>query len=138
MEVITREEIRSIPDIHKLIQRQTEQLRYLNEKATSVPSGLAEGEKVQTSPDNSAGKYIDAAADLNREILQAQTELLELQRKAALFIETLPTDTETQRLTVKVMRYRYIKCYHWWEVSKLLGYDERWIRRIESQCISDL
>lgn len=136
--MITRDEIRRIPDLHKSIDRKKEQLRYLQEKATSVPSGLSEGERVQTSPSNTAGKYSDAAADLNREIRQDQLELTELQSRASLFIETLPTDTETQRLTVKVMRYRYIKCYHWWEVSELLGYDERWIRRIESQCICDL
>lgn len=136
--MITCDEIRKIPELHKLIERKTEQLRYLQEKATAVPSGLSEGERVQTSPSNTAGKYSDAAADLNREIRQDQLELTELQSRASLFIETLPTDTETQRLTVKVMRYRYIKCYHWREVSELLGYDERWIRRIESQCISDL
>lgn len=136
--MITRDEIRKIPELHKLIERKTEQLRYLQEKATAVPSGLSEGERVQTSPSNTAGKYSDAAADLNREIRQDQLELAELQSRVSLFIETLPTDTETQRLTVKVMRYRYIKCYHWWEVSEFLGYDERWIRRMEAQCISDL
>ena len=136
--MITREEIRKIPELHKLIQRKTEQLRYLSEKATSVPSGLAEGERVQTSPDNSAGKYIDAAADLNREILQDQMELLELQRKAALFIETLPMDTETNKLAVKILRYRYIKCYSWEEVSDLIGYQQRYIQRLEFDIVDTL
>ena len=135
---MTREEIRKIPELHKSITRKIEQLRYLEEKATAVPSGLSEGERVQTSPNNDAGKYVEAAADLNREILQDQMELLELQRKAALFIETLPMDTEIQKLTVKILRYRYIKCYSWDEVSDLTGYQRRYIQRLEFDVVDTL
>lgn len=136
--MITRDEIRRIPDLHKSIERKKEQLRYLQEKATSIPSGLSESERVQTSPSNSADKYIVEAADLNRDIQQTQLELIELQDKARLFIESLPTETETQKLAAKVMRYRYLKCYTWEEIADLAGYVSRWVQQIEWDIVQDL
>ena len=136
--LITRDEIRKIPELHKLIGRKQAQLRYLNEKATSVSSGLAEGERVQTSPSNSADKYIVEAADLNREIQEVQLELIELQSRTDFFIRTLPRETETQKLAIKIMRYRYLKCYTWDEIADLVGYGTRWIQQIEWDIVQDL
>lgn len=131
--MITRDEIRSIPDLHKSILRDKEQLHFLHEKATSVPSGLSEGERVQTSPDNKAGKYIDAAADLHREILEKEADLMRLQSDAEEFIETVDDS-----LAKKVLRYRYLKCMKWSDIAELLGYVEGYLREIEREAVKEL
>lgn len=130
--MITREDIRYIPRLHKLIERDKEQLLYLREKATSIPS-LEIHERVQTSPSNQSNKYVDAAVDLAKEIADKEDELAELQMKASEFIETVDDD-----LTRKVLRMRYIKCYTWETTGELLGYVPRWIMRLEAEAIKDL
>ena len=130
--MITREEIRYIPRLHKLIERDREQLVYLQEKATCIPS-LQIHERVQTSPSNQSNKYIDAAVDLAREIREKESQLEELQIRAALFIETVDDE-----LTRKVLRMRYLKCYTWETAGELLGYVPRWLMRLEAEAIKDL
>ena len=130
--MITREEIRYIPRLHKLIERDKEQLVYLQEKATCIPS-LQIHERVQTSPTNQSNKYVDAATDLAREITDKEDELAELQSRATLFIETVDDE-----LTRKVLRMRYLKCYTWETVGDLLGYAPRWVMRLEAEAIRDL
>ena len=130
--MITREEIRYIPRLHKLIERDREQLVYLQEKATCIPS-LQIHERVQTSPSNQSNKYVDAAVDLAKEISEKESQLEELQIRAALFIETVDDE-----LTRKVLRMRYIKCYTWETAGELLGYVPRWLMRLEAEAIKDL
>ena len=124
--MITKEELRSIPGLHKSIQRDKEQLRFLHEKATSLPSQLTGTEKVQSSHDNNAGKYIDAAVDLEKEIREKELQLLDLQKEAAEFMNTIDAV-----LTRKVIRYRYMNCYNWDEIATLLGYEVRWLQHLE-------
>ena len=126
--MITREEIRRIPELHKQITRDREQLEFLREKATAVPSSITDNERVQTSPTNEGNKYIEAAVDLAREITAKDFKLAELQERAAVFIDSI-----AEPLPKKVMAYRYLKCCSWGEVSKLLGYDERYLRRLEDR-----
>ena len=129
--MITRDEIRSILELHNSIMRKKEQLYYLQEKATAVPSGLSDGERVQTSPSNTADRYIVEAADLNREIMDTETKLIELQRRTSLFI-----DTVQDPLARKVLKYRYLECMRWHEIADLLGYTEGYLRQIERTTIT--
>lgn len=131
--MITRDEIRSIPELHKSITRDKEHLRYLNEKATCIPSMNTERERVQTSPSNHGNMYVEAAADLAKEIKQAEAQLDELQKRAAAFIATVD-----ELLAKKILTLRYIRCYSWDVVADLVGYDERYVRRIEYQAVSEL
>lgn len=131
--MISREELRSIPVIHKQIQREQEQLLFLREKATSLPSTLPDHERVQTSPSSNVNRYTEEAVDLNREIQTRLEELTELQIRASVFI-----DTVEDPLTKKILKYRYLKCYTWNEVSELLGYDARWIQQLEYSATSRL
>lgn len=128
--MITRDEIRSIPELYKSIQRDKEQLRYLREKATSVPSGISDRERVQTSPSNDGMKYVEEAADLDKDIRRKELELLELQSRAKLFIDTID-----KPLTMRVMKRRYLKCETWEEIADMLGYDDRYIRRLEYEAV---
>ena len=130
--MITREEIRRIPELHKSIKRDKEQLLFLREKSTSIPS-LNDTERVQTSPSNNVNKYIDEAIDLDKEIQRKEAELLELQIKAGLFIKTVEDP-----LARKILKFRYLKCYTWEEVSELTGYVTRWVRLVEFKAIRDL
>ena len=131
--MITRDEIRSIPDLYKSIQREKEQLRYLREKATSVPSGISDRERVQTSPSNDGNKFIEEAADLDRDIQRKELELIELQNRAKQFIVTVD-----HALTARVLKCRYLKCYKWDEISDAVGYDLRYIQRLESAALDNL
>ena len=131
--MITREEIRYIPELHKSIKRDKEHLRYLREKATCIPSMNTESERVQSSPSNHGNIYVEEAVDLAKVIKKKQEELEALQSKAESFIATVEGI-----LPKKILTLRYIRCYSWDIVADLVGYDERYIRRIEYQLVSDL
>ena len=141
--MITKEELRSIPFLYRQIERDREQSMWLRAKAVSLQSTLADHErentpggrtpardKVQTSPENNFGKYIDEAVDLDKEIEQKQIKLLELQKRAGKLINTVEDP-----LTKKILKYRYLKCYTWEETAELLGYDMRHLQRLEFDAI---
>ena len=136
--MITRDEIRRIPELHKSILRDKEQLIFLREKATSIPSSFSDRERVQTSPNFGGNKYVEEAVDLNKDIQRKELLLVELKGKAKEFIFSLPCETETDRLTRKVLKYRYLKCYTWEDIAELVGYYERHIRRLEYQAVQQL
>ena len=136
--MITREEIRSIPELYKSIQRDKEQLLYLQEKATSVPSTIPDHERVQTSPSNNGNKYVEEAVDRSREIKEKELKLAELQHRMRGLIASLPRETETDKLAVRILRLRYLKCYTWEEVAELTGYVERHVRRVEYEILEDV
>ena len=136
--MITRDEIRSIPVLYKQIQRDKEHLRYLQEKATSVPCATQITERVQESKSNRAGIYVDAAADLEKEIEAEETRLLELQGRAKQFIGTLSRETETEKLTVRILKLRYLKCYTWESIEELVGYVQRWPQQLEAEALKKL
>ena len=136
--MITKEEIRSIPELHKSIQRDKKHLWFLREKSTAVPSGLSDHERVQISPSNDQMHYVEEAVDLNREIEAKEAKLLELQTSAKEFIESLPHTTETEKLTVRVLRLRYLKCYTWESIGDLVGYVQRWPQQLEADALKKL
>lgn len=131
--MITKKELRRIITLHRQIARGREQLEYLNEKATSIPSGISDGERIQRTRDNDAGKYIEAATDLARELSTAEADLEALQVNAATFIRTIE-----HPLAKKVMTMRYMNCYRWEEISELLGYVDRYLRQLERDATSAL
>ena len=131
--MITRDEIRSIPELHKSILRDKDQLEYLREKATSVPSGISDGERVQTSPSNDGNKYVEAAVDLNRDIQRKEAELEDLKVRAKAFIDTIEDP-----LSKRMMSFRYIDCHEWGMVAKLAGYTERRLQQLEFEIVSQI
>ena len=135
---MTREELRQIPQLHKQIERDKEHLRFLREKATAIPSTLPDHERVQTSPTGSGNRYVEEAVDLNRDIHKKEVHLVELQVKARAFIYSLPGETETEKLTIKVLRYRYLKCYTWEETAELTGYAMRYLQQVEWDAVKKL
>lgn len=135
--MITRDELRSIPELHKSILRDKERLRILREKATSIPS-LSDQERVQTSPSSSGNRFVEAAVDLKREIQAKEIQLTELQDKAKSFICSLPNKTDAEKLTRKVLSYRYLKCYTWEEISEVVVYAPRYIRKLEWNAIKEV
>ena len=135
--MITRDEIRSIPELHKSIQSDKERLRILREKAVSLPS-FSDQEKVQTSPSGGGNKYIEAAVDLNKIIGEKETQLILLQDRARAWIYSLPIDSEKQRLTFRVLKYRYLKCYTWEEIADVMVYTVRHLQYIEENATKDI
>ena len=128
--MITRTELRSIPELNRQIRRDKEQLMYLQEKATALPPTMSEHERVQTSHTNNSNRSVDAAVDLSREINARERELDVLTTKATEFIESLPDTSRTEILQKKIMRYRFCDCLMWREISDLLGYDAIYIQRL--------
>ena len=131
--MITRDEIRRIPELHKSIERDKKTLLFLREKATCIPSTITDQERVQTSHSNHGNKYVEEAVDLSKEIREKEGELMRLQRQAKSFISTVEDP-----LARKILKLRYLKCYTWDEVAEISGYDVRWCKRIEFNIIIEL
>lgn len=141
--MITRKQLRKIPELYKQIERDKAQLQFLREKATSIQSSLADHERertpggktlardrVQTSRNNNVNKYIDEAIDLNKEIEKEETLLLDLQKKAKPFM-----DHVQDPLTRRVLKHRYLNCYNWDEIAELLGYEVSWLKKLEIEAV---
>ena len=131
--MISRREIRRIPDLYKSIERDREQLLFLSEKATAVPSTIPDHERVQTSVSNNSMRYVDAAVDLGKEIQRKEAELHRLQSMAGEYIATIEGS-----LPKRIMKLRYLKCYNWDDIAEITGYAERHIHRIEAELVRKL
>ena len=136
--MISLTELRRIPQLNKLIERKQEHLIFLEEKSTSIPSTLPDHDRVQTSPSGAGNRYIEAAIDLSAEISSLDAELKELISKAAEFIDTLPTETNRQRIAVHTLEYRYTDCLCWKDVADLVGYDVYYIQRLAKEATESL
>lgn len=130
--MISRQDLLSIPDKHRLLERDKEHYEILKEKAYSVPSTTYGKERVQNTVENRSHIYADAAIDLAREIRAEQAELDALKAAAREWINTL--DGRNRRM----MTYRYIDCQTWDMTACLMGYTERHTRRLARQITADL
>ena len=131
---MTRDNFKRIPALHRQIEHDRAHLVYLREKATCIPSSASGSpDRVQTSVSNHAGYYVDAAADLAREIRALETELQGLQDQASEFIHTLGDGTAR-----RLMTYRYIECLSWTEAADLIGYTVRHAHRLENDVLEAL
>lgn len=128
---MTREIIRRIPEIYKKILREEAQLQFLREKATSLPALIVE-EKVQTSVKKDSMKYVDAAIDLEIEIIQLKHELNNLTEEAKDWIETLDVPIER-----RIFQMRLIDCLNWEDIAELIGYSSRRIRQIATMVVNN-
>ena len=135
--MITRDEIRSIPELHKSIQADKERLRVLREKAVSLPT-MSDQERVQTSPSGSGNRYVEAAVDLNKNIREKERQLILLQDRARAWIYSLPIENEKQKLTFRVLKYRYLKCYTWEEIADVMVYTVRHLQYIEENAVKSI
>lgn len=136
--MISPSELRRIPQLNKLIERKQEQLIYLREKATSIPSTLPDHDRVQTSPSGTGNRYVEAAVDLSKEIVEMESALGDLKMRAANFIDTLPDSDSSARLTKRVLKYRYLDCLYWDEIADLVGYNVRYLSRLERNALIEL
>lgn len=136
--MITRRDLRRIPQLNKLIERKKEHLLFLEEKATSIPSTMPDHERVQTSPSGSGNRYIEAAIDLSKEIAEIEKELKILKAEADEFISSLPKDTNKQHIAERTLRYRYTDCLCWKDIADLVGYETNYIQRIAREATTIL
>lgn len=127
---MTKEDIRRIPKLSRLIERDELQLKTLLDKAQSVPS-LNADEKVQTSKIKDRMKYVDAAVDLETELKEKREELELLQVEASEWIDTLDTSLEK-----RIFKMLLIKCYTWDEITELIGYSRRRLFQIRDIVIA--
>lgn len=131
--MVTKELLRQISASQKRINHMKANLFYLEEKAVCVPTTLRDTDKVQESVLNNAGKFVVAFTDLRAEIAKKEAVLTEMKAEVADYIDKLPDD-----LSRKVMRYRYIDCLSWDEITALLGYTWRYLMQIHQDILRDL
>ncbi len=136
--MITREELRSIPVLNRQIEADKKRLYFLREKAVSLPSTLPDHERVQTSPSGGGNRYVEEAVDLAKEISEKEAELKKLRGEARAFIRSLPVETETEKLTRKVLTRRYLRGYTWPEIADSLVYSVRYLQQLEWDAIKNL
>ena len=130
---MTIQEFRDIPALARRIERDREQLIYLQEKATSVPSTAYGRERVQNTVQNRAGQYSDAAVDLEREIEAKEAELAEMKAAVEPLIDAVEDDIER-----RILKARYLRTYDWEVVADMTGYTLRRCTQIERKALLKL
>lgn len=132
---LTQNDLHKIISLQKQLQRDREQLYMLLELAEGTGSVPTDNLRVQNSLPPSGNKYAVAAADLSGIIENETNKLKALQYKVDKFIETLPGPPQ---IDARIMQLRYIECYEWQVIIKLLGYTERHVFRIHNRVVESL
>lgn len=122
--MITRQDLNRILQINNRLKRDRGQVAYLRGKATSLQS-FNEGDRVAVSRVSDITRYMDAIVDLEKAINEDEQELKEIQGRAKTVFEGY-----SDRLTKRVMCFRYLQCLTIEEVAELAGYSERQVYRV--------
>lgn len=128
---MTREELKSIPNIDKMIRYKLEELRELEELSTCVPA-LQTKEKVQTSVQNKSMDIVVKIADFKREIEKDYNRLIELKKEAYSLIQNLEGKEKI------LMDLRYIGGKEWQEIAYLLGWSYRHTTRVHGEILKKI
>lgn len=115
---MTKEELKRIPEIIKLIKIKEKQLEELSEISVCVPA-LNTNEKVQSSIISNGFPVSDKKLDLERQLNNDIAKLFELMNEAYKLFSMLPYE---DRL---LMEARYIRGLSWREVCEEIKYSWR-------------
>lgn len=134
MAKLSKKDLQRIQELHRRLQRDTEQLNILNELAGGLGSKTFDDIRVQSSPPISSGnRFAEAAADLGMLINEEKAELEYLQNIVEQFMRTLEDSSE-----VRIIQLRYLEGYNWMLISNITGYTERHVFRIHNKVIEAL
>jgi len=111
------------PERKKNIERMEERVERLRAKAQGG-SACSDTERVQTSLPKDRTIYLDAAADIQREIDKEMAILRAERAEAYRFMRSLPDPIDKQ-----IIRMRYIEFISMTDIADALGYDQRWLRK---------
>jgi len=136
---LTREELRAIPQMHKQMVKDVERLHELEAKAVEVRSSCSgNADRVQTSVTSRAGIYVEAAADLRKELEARDADLKLWKSYAEDWISELPDEKITDKQIKRVLTYRYVKAYSWELIAELVGLTLRRVHQIDAEALSVL
>ena len=131
MSVITKEELLSMPELHKQIQ--TLQERHALYEAKAMGGAIEYKERVQTSISAKSSIYPDMAVDLERDIEKLEAQLIPLISKVEVFAKELPDPLERD-----VIRFRYIYGYDWGKIGELVKYSARHCYNIDRRVVKKM
>ena len=128
---MTKEELREIPNIEKIIEDKKEQLVNLKAMAMGIPSTKPKI-KVQESTSNKSMAIIAEAVDLEREIEKDIIKLIKMRKKAYYMLDKL---SGTER---RLMELRYVNGYTWEVVAEKMEMSVRHVYRIHGRILKKL
>lgn len=124
-----KEELKKIYYLNKNIKALEDELLILETMAKG--GSITYKDKIQTSPHNHSEniivKIVDIKKDINKKITQKILEIEKIEKK----ISNLDDE-----LLEAILRYRYIKCDDWIDISINIGYSLRQIYRYHKMAIS--
>lgn len=128
---MTREELKTIPRIEKLIKYKKEQLEELQELATCVPA-LNQNEKVQTTVIDRGMSQVDKLIDLELKIKEDQRKLVNLKAEAYDIIR------ELKGAERELMELRYINGKRFEEIATEMNRSYRHVIRLHGRILSKI
>lgn len=128
---MTREELKTIPRIEKLIKYKKEQLEELRELATCVPA-LNQNEKVQTTIIDRGMPQIDRLIDLDFKIREDQRKLINLKAEAYDIIR------ELKGAERELMELRYINGKRFEEIATEMNRSYRHVIRLHGKILEKI
>ena len=128
---MTKEELREIPNIEKIIEDKKEQLVNLKAMAMGIPS-IKPKIKVQESTSNKSMAIVAEAVDLEREIEKDIIKLIKMRKKAYYMLDKL---SGTER---RLMELRYVNGYTWEVVAEKMEMSVRHVYRIHGRILKKL
>ena len=128
---MTKEELREIPNIEKIIEDKKEQLVNLKAMAMGIPS-IKPKIKVQESTSNKSMAIVAEAVDLEREIEKDIIKLIKMRKKAYYMLDKL---SGTER---RLMELRYVNGYKWRVIAEKLSYSLQHVHRIHKRILARL
>lgn len=132
--MITKQELLSIPTLHRGMVDDVQRLRDLREKAICIPSpGRMNPNKVQNSRSNRSGIIVDTVCDLEMELTARHIELEELKGEAGAWIST-HDDDRTRRILTQL----FIYCWSIKHVAAVMDLTPRRVNQIRQKAIAEL
>ena len=128
---MTKEELKRIPEIIKLIKIKEKQLEELSEISVCVPT-LNTNEKVQSSVVNKGMPICDKKIDLERKLLKDKEILIEKRNEALNLIQRL------QGVERRLMELRYISGFKWEEIAIEMNYTYRHTTRLHGKILKKI
>lgn len=129
---MTRDELFEISEITRRLDRMEEHLEELREVARSAGSVDTTKERT-TNADVRAGMAIaDKIIDLESSIRSLKSRRDELRAEARKLLQSL------DGLEREIMMRRYVDVLRWGDVSKVVGYDMRYIYRLHQRALDKL
>lgn len=127
---MTKDELKSIYQINKRIDLKRQQLKELEEEATSI--SIDYKEKVQTSKLNNSMCKVDSAIEL-QSLIRSELALLYEKRKQAYLMFT-----DLKGKQKALMEMRYLQGYSWEHIAYELDLSYRHVLRLHGEALANI